>query len=226
MERLKEVFKYNNSQVYETGDFDSLPEATKLTLEPQLAEAASVGFKRPLTEAFREDVGNHIRGGSLFIIMTAGKAEGFGLFQSFPEFKAVYIAGVVKKPTSPSKIMEDILLGYLISHSVETGVVRTQNDRVVEIMANHFQTIVALDQKAGLGELDLLKKMNLLSPNLPFDRDNLIVKGYYGGPMIEGEERRRSREERIRAHTDKLDYYAGDAALLIGYGVRGGGGGF
>jgi hypothetical protein len=218
-EGFTDSFNYHGSSIIEaSSDFASLPELTKKQLELPLARVAASAFRRPLSKAFREDVASHIRGGDLLISLgNDGFPEGFSIFQSFPELDAAYLAGVVKKPTAPSRVMEKIVNYYMRTRDISAITVRTQNDRVAQIISNACGVVFALDGPAHPREVDLLNKMGLVPTNLPFDDMYLIVKGYYGEPMIMGEERRRLPIPRIEEISKRLDYQAGDAMLLVGY---------
>lgn len=217
MNELEHLLNYGEAQVGYTPNFDLLSQEEKEVLEPQLISAACVGFRRPETPEFAQDVSDHIRGGDLYIVKQEGVATGFAMMEQFPAEGVIYIAGVVKKPSAPSRIIEKIVEVHMEKTKFNTLTVRTQNDRVLEILANICKTVVALDRDARLDEADLLAKLGLIKPDSDMDLEHLIHKGYYGSPMIAGENRRRSSNSRVVNLTDRLDYNQGDAALGIGY---------
>jgi hypothetical protein len=214
---LQNVFNFQEANVCLTQDFDSLSEEAKQVLEPQLIESAALGFKRPLTEEFAQDVKNHIRGGDLFIVEQEGAVSGFAMLERFPDKGVIYIAGIVKKPTAPSRIIEKVVEYYLKETGFETVTVRTQNDRVLEILVNTCSSVVSIDRLANLAEVDLLTNLGLINPKSDLDIDYLIHRGYYGSPMIQDGIRRRTGNIKVKALTDRLDYFRGDAVYGIGY---------
>lgn len=214
---LEYKFEYQGARVYHTPDFGAVNEAVRAALEPQLFEAAATGFNRPLTPEFEADVAAHLRGGNLYTIEEESGDTGFAVLEDFPQLGALYVAGIVKKPTAPSRIVEEIVRYHLAKTGFSVAAVRTQNDRVLEIMANISSQLVAVDQNAQDREVDLLLKMGLFNPSSDIDYAHLIHRGYYGGPMIGSGTRRRSRNPRITSYTDRLDYFAGDAAYGVGY---------
>jgi hypothetical protein len=217
MSNLEKAFNYQEARVYYTPSFDLLPEREKTILEPQLIRTACEGFQRPETPEFSQDVSSHIRGGDLYVVEQENEATGFAMLETFPTEGVVYIAGVVKKPESPSKIIEKIVRFHLREAGLKSLVVRTQNDRVLEILANICRRVIALDGLAKNEEVDLLGRMGLVRPDSILDEDYLIHRGYYGSPMIAQGERRRSKNPRVTNLTDRLDYQKGDAAYGIGY---------
>ena len=182
-------------------------------LEDQLFSAACVGFKRMPTVDFRADVALHVRDGVLYVILKNETAVGFAVMKDFPEVNGTYISGVVKGEGTPSGIVERIVAQHVKKFGVVA--VRTQNDRVVEIMKNVCCEVVPVDREAGVGEMEVLRHMGLVSDKV---RENMIVMGHYGdAPMIGVGERRRSNNELVRKATDRLNYQQGDALLLMGY---------
>jgi len=95
--------------------------------------------------------------------------------------------------------------------------VRTQNDRVLEILANTCSQVVAMDRISNPEEVDMLLKLDLIDEDSDLDVEYLIHRRYYGSPMIKAGIRRRSANVRIRDFTDRLKYFDGDAAYGIGY---------
>jgi len=65
---LEHRFRYREAKVGFTSDFDSLPEASKQNLEPDLVRVAASGFSRLVSQEFSLDVADHIRGGDLYVI--------------------------------------------------------------------------------------------------------------------------------------------------------------
>lgn len=216
-EGLEKKFHYQGASVSFTADFDLLPEVTKSTVEPQLIEAAAMGFKRPVTPEFSADVKNHLRGGDLYIVEQSGSISGFAMLEKFSEYEVIYIAGIVKKLNAPSRIIEKVIEYHLDNTGLGIVVVRTQNDRVLEILANTCSNVAAMDRMATPSEVDLLLKMDLVTPKSDLDRDYLIHRGYYGSPMIQDGIRRRSANIKVRNLTDRLRYFQGDATYGIGY---------
>ncbi|MBI2032191.1 MAG: hypothetical protein HYT09_00945 [Candidatus Levybacteria bacterium] len=217
MSELEHRFKYEDADVSYTPDFDSLPDDLKQRLEPELADVAARGFRRMPTPEFRQDVANHIRGGDLYITQQNGEASGFAMLKKFPSEGVIYIAGVVKKPTAPSGIVEAVVKHHLDETELGIVTVRTQNDRVLEILTKTCDSVVALDRKSTPEEVDLLLKLGLVKADSDLDVDYLIHRGYYGFPMIADGIRRRSGDVRISDFTEKLRYFDGDAAYGIGY---------
>ena len=182
-------------------------------LDEQMFEAACEGFKREATVEFRKDVAVHVRDGTLYVIMGGGRAMGFAVMKDFPEAGGTYISGIVKGGGTPSGIVERIVAEHARKFSVVA--VRTQNDRVVEIIKDICDEVVPIDREAGEREFEILRQMELFSDRV---QPNLVIKQHFGGrPMIGDGERRRSRDGRVRQATERLDYQNGDAMLLIGY---------
>lgn len=164
---------------------------------------------------FNKDVNNHIRCGPLRVAFLNDQPIAFIAFQSFPELKAVYLAGMVKKRSAPSGLVETIVKDFIQTIHPSVVATRTQNDRVMEIMIHLCDITIPFDRLANQTDLNLLSKLNLLTPNT--DLNTLIVRGCYGNQMILDLPRRRVCEEKITTFSDLLDYQSGDAALLIGY---------
>jgi hypothetical protein len=182
-------------------------------LDEQLFAAACAGFGREPTDEFRKDVTEHVRDGVLYVIFGKGAALGFAVMKDYPEISATYISGIVKGPGTTSGIVERIVIEH--ARNFKTVVVRTQNDRVVEIMKNICDEVVPINREAEEKEIKILEEMGLFSPNL---RADLVVPGHYGGsPMIGNGDRRRSQDIAVKRTTDRLNYEKGDALLLIGY---------
>jgi hypothetical protein len=194
-----EVFLWNMF----TPDFELLPDQDKSLIEPQLIEAACAGFRRQKTPEFAKDVSSHIRGGDLYVIREEDESTGFAMLESFPTQGVIYIAGVVKKPSAPSKIVERIVEHHLAKTKLETLTVRTRS-------------VTALDRKAKPEEVDLLNELGLVKPDSDIETEYLIHRGYYGSPMLQGE-RRRSRNQKVTDLTDRIVYERGDAVYGIGY---------
>lgn len=217
MTELEHRFDYQGAEVSFTTDFDSLPEDKRVILEPQLIEVASSGFGRALTPEFSGDVKNHIRGGDLYVVQQEGEATGFAMLENFPIEGVIYIAGVVKTPSAPARVIEEIIKYHIAQTDFPTLTVRSQNDRVFEILANTCNAVVALDRTAQPDELDLLVRLGLVKADSDLDVDYLIHRGYYGSPLIENGIRRRSASLKVRGLTERLRYLEGDAAYGIGY---------
>jgi hypothetical protein len=216
MINLEHEFYYEEAEVLFTPDFELLPDQDKSLIEPQLIEAACAGFRRQKTPEFAKDVSSHIRGGDLYVIREEDESTGFAMLESFPTQGVIYIAGVVKKPSAPSKIVERIVEHHLAKTKLETLTVRTQNDRVLELLANTSRSVTALDRKAKPEEVDLLNELGLVKPDSDIETEYLIHRGYYGSPMLQGE-RRRSRNQKVTDLTDRIVYERGDAVYGIGY---------
>lgn len=106
---------------------------------------------------------------------------------------------------------------HLDQLKLDTVAVRTQNDRVLEILTNTCGSVVALDRISKPEEVDLLLKLGLVKPDSDLDTDYLIHRGYYGSAMISDGIRRRSSNIRVSSFTERLRYDQGDAAYGIGY---------
>lgn len=215
--KLEYYFSYQGAEVYRTSDFESLPDETKGVLSTQLTKAAAIGFRRPLTPEYAETVLEHMRGGDLYIVVQQGVALGFANRRFYPELEAVYLVGAVKSPEAPSAIMEEITRRYLEEKGAKVVVTRTQNDRVVEIVANLCREVVALDRPAEQAELDLLAIMDVLPKDKEFDPVSLVIRKSYGTRLIQDGPRRRSSVAKVVALTELLDYEEGDAVMLVGY---------
>lgn len=135
--------------------------------------------------------------------------------QRFPDYDSVYLAGLVKTTRAPSGIIERIVQEFLDKNNPTNVITRTQNDRVAEIMVKVCEKVVPLDRMVEEKDRELLRNIELFTPIT--DPSTLIVKGHYGRPMIGSIERKRSANPRVTFVTDKLNYEAGDALLLIGY---------
>lgn len=127
------------------------------------------------------------------------------------------MAGAVKSPETPLAIVEEITRRYLEEKGARVVVARTQNDRVVEILANLCREVVALDRSARQTELDLLSRMDVLPKDKEFDPVSLVVRKSYDTRLIQNGPRRRSSVAKVVALTELLDYEEGDAVLLVGY---------
>lgn len=156
-----------------------------------------------------------MRGGNLYIIVSKGEISAFALLVDFPLIEACYISGIVKKPAAPSRIVEDAIRFHLNKTNPTSIVARTQNDRTIEILHDNSSCTSPIDYPPNQLEMDIITKMGLFHPQL--NSRTLIVPNYYGSPMIEGNSRRRSKNESIRAATDRLNYKAGDAMIVIGH---------
>lgn len=194
-----------------------LKPSLRQSLEGQLFESACKGFRREASVEFRKDVASHLRGGTLYVVIFEGRAEGFAVMQDFREIGATYIAGIVKNGKAPSGVIDKIVRRH--ASLFETVVVRTQNDRVVEIMRGISEEVIPMHRNAEPGELEILKTMGLdKSSDGTGVGLNMIARRHYGGsPMIGDGSRPRSKDLSIRNLTDRLDYEKGDALLLIGY---------
>lgn len=214
---LSVYMDYPGAQIYRTNNFDQLPEHSRSRLEDELTDAAVAGFARSKSPEFKADVAAHLRGGDLLVIDVQGGAVGFALMQLFAKQETAYIAGVVKSTQAPSGIIESVVSRYVQESGLPKVAVRTQNDRVAEIMTAVCGQVVAMDRDATERECELLTDMELIRPGQQVDCKSLLVKGYYGSPMIGSGIRRRSEQSRVRQLTDRLDYDQGDALLLLGY---------
>jgi hypothetical protein len=181
-------------------------------LDEALLRVACAGFRREKTAEFAQDVASHVRDGYLYVVEEEGIIRGFAVMKDFPALAATYISGIVKEPGILSGIIEEIVYQHVQNFGIVA--VRTQNDRVVEIMSDICAVVFPTDVEPGQKELDILAAMGLLGLNVD---QNLVAHGHYGGkPMIEGK-RRRSKIKKITDITDRLDYEHGDAQLLVGY---------
>lgn len=192
---------------------DFIAPRLRFGLEAQLISTAAKGFKRDETPEFCLDVREHLRQGKLYIAVVEGKAEGFAVMQDFRELGATYIAGIVKNGGAPKRIIEEIVSRHVADFQIVT--VRTQNDRVVEIMKDVCPGgVIPLQREGGEREREILQQIGLLGTNVG---DDLVARRHYGnGPMIGGE-RRRSDDMAVRGVTARLNYFLGDALLLVGY---------
>jgi hypothetical protein len=146
---------------------------------------------------------------------------GFGVMKDFPGLNCTYISGIAKRKEAPSGIIEEIVKTH-VAQGFETVVVRTQNDRVVEIMTKICDVVYPIHSKSGDRELGILREMGLgrSSSGLDVGYDLIARKHYGGAPMIDSDIRQRSTNSLVRRTTDRLNYHDGDAMLLVGY--RGG----
>ncbi len=199
-------------------NFDSLPIDIKKQLEPGLGDVAAQAFNRPLDSNFSADVNHHIRSGPLRMAFQNGEPVAFVAAQVFPELNAIYLAGMVKKPTAPSGLVETIVKDFVQTSNPSILITRTQNDRVMEIMNHLCDCTVPLDRPANQSDLNILNQLCLLKQDI--DLNNLIIHGCYGNQMIHNLPQRRINNPKITAFSDSLDYRSGDAVLLIGYRNR------
>lgn len=207
------MFEFEGSQVCRVPALDLIESSIRIELEAQLYEAACRGFGRNKTAEFELDVHDHLRQGKLYVVMKQGRAEGFAVMQDFPLIEATYIAGIVKNRAAPRGVIEEIVKRHANDYKIVT--VRTQNDRVVEIMRDICELVVPLHRESDEREKVILQEMGLLGINVGED---LVAKGHYGGkPMIDGIDRRRSSDVTVREITERINYYSGDALLLVGY---------
>ena len=184
-------------------------------LERELLEVALEGFNRPATKSFRDDVASHIRSGFLQVALSDQKPVAFAVSQLYPEKGAAYLAGLVKKPSAPSALVEGMVGQFIDQFDPTILITRTQNDRVMEIMCRFCPRVVPLDRLATPEEVELLTELGLMGEMT--NPDLLITRGHYGSQMILDSQRRRSFNKRVTNFSDRLNYQAGDAALLIGY---------
>ncbi len=186
-------------------------------LEAQLIESACLAFRRQATPEFKIDVANHLRDGKLYIAVNQGAVVGFTVMKDFPAIDGTYISGIVKSPGGPTGIIENVVNDHVRKFKIVA--VRTQNDRVVEIMSDICSEVVPLHREASLREMGILGVMGLERASTGLlVVDDLIAKQHYGGrPMIGSGERRRSSNPLVRQTTDRLKYEEGDALLLVGY---------
>ena len=184
-------------------------------MEEGLLQVASSGFNRPLTNDFRDDVATHLRGGILQVALENQKPIAFAMSQYHDSIDTAYIAGVVKVPTAPRGIIQEMVGKFIEEYNPKILVTRTQNDRVMDIMCNFCSTVVPLDRSVTPTEIKLLTNLNLLTPTTNVDL--LIARGHYGSQMIFGCPRRRSYNSKVINFSNQLNYEDGDAALLIGY---------
>ncbi len=164
---------------------------------------------------FSIDVNNHIRCGPLRVAYLNDQPVAFIAFQSFPKLNALYLAGMVKKQSAPSGLVELIVRDFVKTTNPSILVTRTQNDRVMEIMTHLCDITVPIDRLANQTDLNLLSRLDLLTPDT--DPNTLIIHGCYGSQMIHNLPRRRVYDKKITVFSDLLDYQSGDASLLIGY---------
>lgn len=199
-----------------TKDFNVLESRLRNRLDAELYEVACAGFRREKSAGFEEDVGLHVRGGDpLYVAEVNGRVEGFAVFVDYLQLNAVYISGLVKSPNAPPGVIDAIVRYHVARCGRDRVVVRTQNDRVAEIMIGCCAPVVPLDERPGESEVELVRRMGLVTRD--FDRGSMVVRGHYGQPMIGDGSRQRSSYPRVTKATDKLDYEAGDALLLVGY---------
>lgn len=184
-------------------------------MEDELLAVAMEGFNQPLSESFKADVATHIRSGFLQVALSNQRAVAFAVSKLYPEISAAYLAGLVKRPSAPSGLVERLLEQFIGEFDPSILITRTQNDRVMEIMCHFCQTVIPLDRVANSAELKLLIKIGLMSATT--DQELLITRDHYGAQMILNSPRRRSLDKRITNFSDQLNYKAGDAALLVGY---------
>ena len=215
-EGLKHFMDYKDSVVYLADSFTGLPSRSQELLEPQLAKVASLGFQRPLNQEFTADVAEHIRDGNLLIISTNDHVTGFASNRAMPELDAVYISGIVKSSEAPSGIVERVLQNYMKYRGPRRIITRTQNDRVVDIVVSLCNETVPVDRGVTSEELDMIKRTKLLSGHEDLSPD-LIIRGGYGGSLIQSGIPLRSSNPIVRRATDKLDYFNGDYLVLLGY---------
>lgn len=215
MKELNYYFEYKGADILRTEDFSSLSDTVQQGLFPQLVEAAAAGFCRPVTKEFTDDVANHIQSGDLFVIMMNQRAEGLAIRKFFPGIEAVFLAGATKSTVTPSGVIEELTRRYINEKNARVVATRTQNDRVLDVLINLCDEVVPVHRIAEDRDLNLLGKLDQLSTRLI--NEPLIIKGCYGGPMIGTGERRRSSRPEVRSVTDRLDYMAGDALLVLGY---------
>ena len=215
---LFRILEYKNSAVYRVKALDLVHPRLRPQLEKQLIESAAEGFVRPLDDDFRLDVATHLREGILYVVIANGEACGFGVFKDFQHLDATYISGIVKSPRAPSGVVEVITAQHV--HNKGVVVVRTQNDRVVEIIQDVCELVVPVHREPSNMEFDVLEAMGLLDKG-NVGKNMVAVEHYGGAPMIQGVPRRRSNVEVVSRTTDRLKYYQGDALLLVGYRQKG-----
>ena len=143
---LKFYFDYNGTEIYGTPNLDSLPFRTKSFIETGLLQVAAQGFHREITQAFKSEVLAVARSGILFLIVQNNDIVGFASLKYFLPLLAVYVHGVVKCPSAPSKVLEEVIRRYVEDQQCQVLVATTQNDRVVEIFTSLCQEVVAGDR--------------------------------------------------------------------------------
>ena len=211
------MFEYGGAGVYKVPVLDLLHPELRVVLEGQLYEAACDAFCRQPTQAFEQDVKAHLRDGSLYVVIQGGKGVGFAVMKDFSEIRATYISGIIKKRTIASGVIEKIVERHVSGFGIV--VVRTQNDRVVEIMRDTCRKVVPLHREAGEPERRILEYMRLdRSNNGEIVGPDMVARKHYGGESMIGDGiRRRSRIFEVKELTDRLAYQEGDALLLVGY---------
>lgn len=179
---------------------------------PQVAAAA---FNRPLTPAFSEDVLYHLQSGLVQVFVKNGQPLAFTVIQPHPDINVIYLAALAKSPGGPSGIVQTMVGHFLNRTPVSAIAVRTQNDRVYEMLCRFCFQVVPLDRPPRIPDLEILHHLGLINSNV--DPATLIAIGHYGSPLIQNLPRRRSQDQRITLYSDQLNYQSGDAAVLLGY---------
>lgn len=196
----------------EGGSFNELPTELIANIEEQSIRVACSGFARERSVAFVQDVVGHIRSGRLYGCLDGnGEMVAFRIVD-FPRSDIVYLAGAVKSLKAPRllireltrKILEDIRPAYTIT--------RTQNSQVIDMLVNLFDEVVPLDRPPTPEEIEAIRACGIIN----FTADTLVIPRHYGSPMIENGPRPKSREARVETFMSEIDYFAGDARVLVG----------
>jgi hypothetical protein len=212
---LDGLYEYRGVKVCQVRALDLMFPEKRKKLEQELFESACAGFNRDQTDKFRRDVARHLREGTLYAAIQDGAAVGFAVMTDTPEVHGTYIAGIAKKPNAPSGIVESMVEYHLSRNGYEVVTVRTQNDRVVEIMTDVCDEVVPITREAGEKEMEILRQMKLLTEDVDA---SMVARRHYGGePLIAGLPRRRSKNPDVVRTTDRINYEEGDALLAVGY---------
>lgn len=194
-------------------DFLRLPSGVVSQIEAQAFDVACAGFARAKTKEFRLDVNGHIRAGTFYPCFNGeGEMLAFRVIQN-PTAEIVYLAGAVKRPEAPLHLIRELTRKIIDESRAGYIVTRTQNPHVVDMLIGLCDLVVPLDRPPEQSELGAVILCGLSGYS---DPEDLIVREHYGSAMIGSDFRPRSKNERVEKFMNEIDYFAGDARILIG----------
>lgn len=197
---------------FSKGSLPSLLEEERTLIEEEAIEVASAGFVREKTSAFILDVKQHIRSGELYCCFgSGGRMVAFRMIDR-PTLEIVYLAGAVKKPEAPKYLIRELTKKILNELKPKYTVTRTQNSHVVDMLIDLCKEVIPLDRLPTDEEIKSVEICGIKG----YSDQKLIIPKYYGSPMIGKPEKPKSVNPKVESFMEEIDYFAGDARVLIG----------
>jgi len=199
----------------EKEEFSELSPERVVTIEKGAIGVASLGFAREKTPEFILDVKQHLRAGRLYCCFDqTGEMVAFRIIE-IPRHDIVYLAGAVKTPLSPRHLIRELTGKILKESNPDYVVTRTQNPHVVDMLLDLCTAVIPLDR---LPEADEIEAVTTCGINCTDER--LITPKHYGSSMIGAREKPESKNPRVKNFMDEIDYFDGDARILVGRGIK------